>query len=612
MPITLHRLSAVALPLALLVGCRSSGTGPTPPGRPAQIFVVSGADQTVQVGTVPATSPVFVVRDADGRAVPNVPVRFVIAQGNGTLTAGDSVDTGSDGQVTLNGWRLGGTVGLQAVRAAVIGEPIERQVGVNAVPGPAVVLQRVATGTQTALVGEVVTPPPSLRVRDNYGNAVPGESITWSVSMGEGSVVGPSTTQSSADGTAAPQGWRLGPSVGPNRLTATSSSGITLTFDATAVGPPAAIEATTAASQSGYTRFQAPLIPRIRVLDGTGAPIADVPVLFEVVAGDGTIAGGATSSALNGIAAPGDWRLGDAPVQQLRASVPGAPGLSVTFTVNVVPRDFTIDLRFLTPFTPDQRDGVVAAAAKWMEVIIGDLPDRPVSIAAQFCGIKALSPAINETVDDVIIFAGMVDDDGPGGVAGRAYPCVIRSNSAMTAVGHIELDRADAPGLISNGSFTRLAMHELGHAIGMTSQVWVNRGLMVGSTTDNPYFTGARARLAFTGLGLGYSGQIVPLENTGGSGTRDSHWRETVLNHELMTGWLEPGGAYMPLTAVTVGALGDMGYEVDMTAAEPFNLAGATLADAIRALQRTRIVEEVLPPRAELLPDGTLRPFPRP
>jgi hypothetical protein len=498
------------------------------------------------------------------------------------------------------------------VRAQVIGEPIERLVGVNAVPGPPAVLQRVGSGSTTALTGELVSPNPQLRVRDNFGNAVAGEAITWTVTLGDGSVVGPTTTHSAADGTASPQGWRLGSAIGLNRLTATSSTGITLSFDARAIGPPSTIEAASPMVQSGYARFQAPLLPRVRVTDELGAALASVPVMFEVISGGGTVSGAEATSGADGIAAPQDWRLGDAPVQMLRASVPGAPGLSVTFTVNTTARDFTIDLRLLTPFSPDERDGVVAAASKWMEVITGDLPDRPISIPEQYCGIKALSPAVNETVDDMIIFAGMVDDDGPGGVAGRAYPCLVRSNSAMTAVGHIELDRADAPSLVSSGAFTRLAMHELGHAIGMTSQIWRNRNLMVGATTDNPYFTGSRARQAFTGLGLDFTGQIVPLENTGGAGTRDSHWRESVLTRELMTGWLEPGGAYMPLTAVTVGALGDMGYEVNVTAAEPFNIAGATLADALRALQRVRIVEELPAPRAELLPDGTLKPFPRP
>jgi hypothetical protein len=114
MTTALRKLTVVVMTAAVFSACRSSSTGPTPAGRPAQILVVSGADQTVPVGTIPANSPVFVVRDSDGRPVANIPVRFVVNQGNGTLTAGDSVNSGPDGRVTLSGWRRYGRAAVRA------------------------------------------------------------------------------------------------------------------------------------------------------------------------------------------------------------------------------------------------------------------------------------------------------------------------------------------------------------------------------------------------------------------------------------------------------------------------------------------------------------------
>lgn len=607
MPMIFFRRVA-ALPLLLMAACRSGTTDPTPAGPPARIDLTGGGNQTVEVGTVPAVTPVFTVRDSDGRAAGQVPVRFVVIQGDGTLTAGDSTMSAADGTVKLEGWRVGTVAGPQGVRAAVIGQPIERTVTLTAVPGPPAVLQRVpGTDGLSAIAGQLVASLPVVIVRDRFGNAVPNEIVTWSVVAGGGSVEGPSATTSNAEGRASPQGWRLGSLLGPNRLMAATGNGTSIVFEATAVSPPTSLQPLSPTDQSGYARFQVPAVPRVRVVDELGAPLNGIPVTFEVLAGGGTVLGGSTITGPDGVAAPIDWRLGGGGSQQLRAAISGAPGLETVFAATAAPRDFTVDLRLIGTFSADQRDAIVSAAMKWMNVITGDLPDQPVNISSGYCGVRAMAPAVQETVDDMIIFAAMVDDDGPGGVAGRAYPCVTRSNSAMTVIGHIELDRADAPSLLASGNFSRLAMHELGHAIGMTSQIWQARLLINGAGSSDPYFTGTRARQAFPGLGIPYSGQIVPLENTGGSGTRDSHWRESVLASELMTGWLEPAGTPMPLTAITVGALGDMGYQVDMNAAEPFS-AGARIGAA--AGVRTRIQEDLPRPRAEVLPDGTLRPFP--
>jgi hypothetical protein len=62
----------------------------------------------------------------------------------------------------------------------------------------------------------------------------------------------------------------------------------------------------------------------------------------------------------------------------------------------------------------------------------------------------------------------------------------------------------------------------------------------------------------------------VPVENTGGAGTRDSHFRESVFRNELMTGFVGTSGN--PLSRMTAASLGDMGYVVDLSAAEAFTL----------------------------------------
>jgi hypothetical protein len=62
----------------------------------------------------------------------------------------------------------------------------------------------------------------------------------------------------------------------------------------------------------------------------------------------------------------------------------------------------------------------------------------------------------------------------------------------------------------------------------------------------------------------------VPVENTGGPGTANAHWREAVLANELMTGFLDAGNN--PLSELTVRSLADLGYAVNPAAADPFSV----------------------------------------
>jgi hypothetical protein len=61
----------------------------------------------------------------------------------------------------------------------------------------------------------------------------------------------------------------------------------------------------------------------------------------------------------------------------------------------------------------------------------------------------------------------------------------------------------------------------------------------------------------------------VPVEGNGGDGTADSHWRESVLANELMTGFLGPG-TVNPLSRITVASMADLGYTVNIAAADPY------------------------------------------
>ena len=95
--------------------------------------------------------------------------------------------------------------------------------------------------------------------------------------------------------------------------------------------------------------------------------------------------------------------------------------------------------------------------------------------------------------------------------------------------------------------------------------------------TSATVYDGDNAEAKFneaTGLSL----TQLPFEDTGsaGDGTYGVHWEEDgdngqyAFENELMTGISEGGSIGEPLSAVTVGALEDAGYEVDYGAADPW------------------------------------------
>ena len=242
--------------------------------------------------------------------------------------------------------------------------------------------------------------------------------------------------------------------------------------------------------------------------------------------------------------------------------------------------------------SPAQQLAFVEAAERWGRAITGDIVSVQTGDPALPPDISCSGePPFNGFVDDVVISAVGEPIDGPGAVLGSAGPCLIRDFGTngdrfpLTLYGTMRFDIADLDGLEADGSLPDVIVHEMGHVIGIGT-LWTANGFTVGTGGEvgdpayDPRYLGPvgieQYNVLRSAAGLPAAAD-VPLANTGGPGTTDSHWRELTFDNELMTGFLNPG--VNPISALTVGQLADLGYEVDLAGgSDPYSLpSGAAL-----------------------------------
>jgi Leishmanolysin len=236
---------------------------------------------------------------------------------------------------------------------------------------------------------------------------------------------------------------------------------------------------------------------------------------------------------------------------------------------------YNITLNFAPGSAPAVVTAMRTAARRWEGVVTQGLPSLRGNIAAGSCGDN---PAFNGTIDDVLVFTGSINIDGPGGVLAQSGPCSIRSSGGLTTYSTLVFDSADVAGF--GPQLATIATHELGHTLGIGT-LWSRKGLVRGIGGSNPTYTGSNGLREWRSLG---GTGNVPVENTGGAGTAGGHWRETTFDNELMTGFLK-NAPVTPLSRLTIGSLQDMGYAVNYGAADAYSLPGAlntqTVADPI-------------------------------
>ncbi|QDT31895.1 right-handed parallel beta-helix repeat-containing protein [Thalassoglobus polymorphus] len=208
---------------------------------------------------------------------------------------------------------------------------------------------------------------------------------------------------------------------------------------------------------------------------------------------------------------------------------------------------FNINVAFLGGLTPAQQAQFNFAAQRWQEIIIGDLPD-------------VVDPVYG-LIDDITITAEGADL-GPG-ILGQAGFTAQRNDADMLPyLGLMEFSNSFLPTLPAL-ELRDVIIHEMGHVLGFTDFLWAQKGLV---DYPNALYTGANAVAEHNAL-FNLNDTGVPLQTGIGPGSDYAHWDDALYGDELMT-YSATGTAPRKISRVTAAMFSDLGYTVDMSAAD--------------------------------------------
>ena len=361
--------------------------------------------------------------------------------------------------------------------------------------------------------------------------------------------------------------------------------------------------------------------PAVRVT-ADGSAVQGATVTFTTAGTAGGIVGTASSvTGPDGIATAESWTLGKLDGDYfVQASLVEDGSVEPVDFVGHTISDFEIVLHYVNPPTDAQAQAFEFARLRWQAALIN--AQTPItgnlSALAPQCGVGFDGGQVSIT--GVHIFVQLEVIDGPGGpdgnILGQAGPCSLRDDLSPY-LGVMTFDTFDLDELEAAGSLETVILHEMGHVLGVGS-LWDFVGLLQNPSIPNnagvdTFFTGARATDVFFELlgGQPFSGAVVPVENNAQPGSSDSHWRETSVDDELMSPRLGGAGEVAPMSALTIGSMGDLGfYTANELAADAWSLPPQALVGPGTEAGGPLQTDTVLRPKWMLDDDGTLLPLP--
>ena len=184
-------------------------------GDAAKLVVVEGQGQVAPASQGVPEAPAVRVTDEFSNPLEGLDVTFEVVEGGGSVE-GSPARSDAEGIAALQSWTLGPEAGDNRVEATLAGVA---SVIFQAEASEAVIraLQIVQGQNQQGAAGFPVSEPPGVRLVDEDGTPVSGETVSFTIVEGNGSVT-PDEVLTDTQGLAIAQEWVLGPSTGWNRV----------------------------------------------------------------------------------------------------------------------------------------------------------------------------------------------------------------------------------------------------------------------------------------------------------------------------------------------------------------------------------------------------------
>ncbi|MCO5316979.1 MAG: hypothetical protein M9942_00920 [Microthrixaceae bacterium] len=215
---------------------------------------------------------------------------------------------------------------------------------------------------------------------------------------------------------------------------------------------------------------------------------------------------------------------------------------------------YDIDARLVSASDAALQAAIDEAVGRWEAVLARGVPDEVVTMASGCL----FAPGIDELVDDIVVT--VLATELPSGYFGDAAPCA-EGSDGLPRFANVRISEDIIDTWATDGRLGDLLTHEFGHALGFGAPRWW--AFLDGLGTDELTWTGPRGVAEWSALG---GTGPIPMEPL-----NPDHWEERRFGTELMTCFVW-GTSPLPMSAMTVAAMADIGYHVDLSAAGPFTL----------------------------------------